>query len=86
MKTLFFFTTLLLATSVTATTNLSDAIDANEVPASEEQRQEETFNKPEALDANSQPEALEDRQQKEEWREDYDELQDDMRKQNKKRE
>jgi hypothetical protein len=55
-----------------AGTNLSDAIDANEVPAENEERVDETINRPDVLDQNFTPSTLEEREKQEEWREDYE--------------
>lgn len=86
MKKLLAFT-LLLSSSIThATTNLSDSIDANEIPAEVEEREEETINRPDALDQNAMPSVLEEREREEEWRENYDDSQYDTKtRQNKKR-
>lgn len=81
MKTLIIGLLLIGSTSVAfAGTNLSDTIDANEVPASVENREEEVINHPDAVDRNNVPSTLEDRQNEEEWREGYDQEQKDTEK------
>lgn len=59
-------------------TNLSDAIDENEVEAEKERRANEVINQPDSMDENATPETLEERQREEEWREDYEEFQEDQ--------
>lgn len=70
--------------TVSANTNLSDAVDANEIPAEQEQRQDEIINSPDVIDENKEPAILEDRKKKEKWRSDYSEEQEDMKQQNNK--
>jgi hypothetical protein len=65
------------AAPLVASTNLTDAIDANEVPAENELRKGGELNKAEPIDKNKTPEMLEERQKEEEWRESYDEDQAD---------
>lgn len=71
-----------LITAPVFAANLSDAVDANKVPAAVEERENEEVNLPDAVDTNKIPTAFEEREKEEEWREDYDEVQEDMRKQN----
>ena len=79
MKTLL-VSLLTLSFSAFGNTNLSDSIDQNEVPAENEERQEETINRPDVLDKNKTPSVLEEREQKEEWRDDYSQEQYDTKK------
>lgn len=85
MKTLVIGFILMLSSSFAlAGTNLSDAIDKNEVPAGVEEREEEVINHPDAVDRNKMPSVLEERENEEEWREGYDEEQaDTVKRQNK---
>jgi len=86
MKKLLALTLLTTASLTFAGTNLSDSIDANEVPAEIEEREEETINRPDALDQNTTPSVIEEREREEEWRESYGEPQYDTKtRQNKKR-
>lgn len=86
MKRILTIAMLLTSSLALSVTNLSDAIDANEVPAEIEEREEEVINKPDAIDKNTVPSHLEERQKEEEWREDYDSPQyDTIKRQNKMR-
>ncbi|MFP5385582.1 MAG: hypothetical protein ACLGHN_05845 [Bacteriovoracia bacterium] len=78
-KFLIPLTILTLSSFSYAQTNLSDAIDENEVEAEKERRANEVINQPDSMDENTTPSTLEERQREEEWREDYDENQEDYR-------
>lgn len=74
-----------LVTQAFSATNLSDAIDANEVEAERELREKELINQPDVMDKNPTPQAMEERLNKEKWRKDYKEIQGDMKRMNKKK-
>lgn len=86
MKKIIVLTASLFSVTTFAYTNLTDAIDANEVPAKQEQRENELINQPDIIDKNNIPSAMEERKRKEEWRRNYKKIQDDMPRMNKEKE